>query len=198
MKRKHLLAIFLTIIVIAFALVYWLWPNNEKLPVLDELKPVALQNVHGGEYDFKSGKVKLVTFFYTNCPDICPLTMADFKDLQAELKKDEIFDSKVELVAISLDPEQDTPSVVKKYAESFGADSSGWKWLRGSLKDTKKIADDLKMQYKKGEGNFLSHSTTMYLIDENNKIRALYDMAYSEEPIDKRKILSDIQYLVNQ
>jgi protein SCO1/2 len=177
MKRKHLLAIFLTIIVIAFALVYWLWPNNEKLPVLDELKPVALQNVHGGEYDFKSGKVKLVTFFYTNCPDICPLTMADFKDLQAELKKDEIFGSKVELVAISLDPEQDTLSVIK---------------------DTKKIADDLKMQYKKGEGNFLSHSTTMYLIDENNKIRALYDMSYSEEPIDKRKILRDIQYLVNQ
>ncbi|MFP3886815.1 SCO family protein [Priestia filamentosa] len=198
MTKKHRLFILLSICVVAFVLVYWLWPKNEKLPVLDGIKSVALQNVHGGEYDFKSGKVKLVTFFYTNCPDICPLTMADFKDLQAELKKEKIFASKVELVAISLDPEQDTPSVVKKYAESFGADSSGWKWLRGSLKETKEVTDDLKMQYKKGEGNFLSHSTTMYLIDENNKIRALYDMAYSKNPIDKKKILSDIRYLVNK
>ena len=194
--RKYVIPMFLLITVVGFSLIYWLWPQNDKLPVLDTVNNFQIEEVHGEEYQLQNKKVKLVTFFYTHCPDICPLTMMDFKELQSKLKGEGIFGKEVELVAISLDPENDTPAVIREYATSFQADTTGWKWLRSTPTDTKKIAQSLQMQYEKLEGDFFSHSTTMYLIDQNNQVRALYDMAFSSKPIEKDKIIEDIRYLV--
>lgn len=193
--RNHATLVFLFIGLVGFALVYWLWPQNDKLPILDEVNSFQLENVHGKYYHSNNKKVKLVTFFYTHCPDICPMTMKDLQSLQSMLKKESLFGEKVELVAISLDPKNDTRQAMQKYASSFGADPSGWKWLRGSPEKTKQIAKELQMQYRKLDGDFFSHSTTMYLIDEKNNIRALYDMANSKKPVDKDKILEDIRFL---
>jgi protein SCO1 len=196
--RKRSTGIFLFVSLIGFVFVYWLWPQNEKLPLLDKVDAFQLEDVHGTTYKLDNEKVKLITFFYTNCPDICPLTMIDFKELQKELKAKAIFGEKVELVAISLDPENDQQDVIQNYAKSFQPDLSGWKWLRGTPAETKVIADELKMQYQKLEGDFFSHSTTMYLLDQHNNIRALYSMANSNQPIEKNNILEDIQFLVDR
>ena len=177
--RKYVTFAFLFICIVSFSLIYWLWPQNDRLPILDTVNNFKINEVHGEDYQLQNKKVKLVTFFYTHCPDICPLTMMDFKELQSKLKGAGVFGEKVELVAISLDPENDTPEVIQEYANSFEADSTGWKWLRGTPNETKQIAKELQMQYQKLEGDFFSHSTTMYLIDQNNQIRALYDMAFS-------------------
>ncbi|KKI92662.1 electron transport protein SCO1/SenC [Bacillus sp. SA1-12] len=194
MKKQRWLIILLVSLA-GFAIIYWFWPHGEKLPVLDKVEAFQLDDVHGQGYELSTEKIKLVSFFYTNCPDICPLTMADFKVLQDQLKSQGLFGKKVDLVAITIDPEHDTSQIIKDYADSFGADTTGWKWLRGSPEKTKEIAANLQMQYQKLEGDFFAHSTTMFLIDKQNQIRALYDMANQNKPIEKERIIKDIQLL---
>lgn len=193
--RKKKYFIFMILSVTPFLLIFWLWPQGGQLPILDKLESFQLDEVHGGKYQSTNEKIKLVTFFYTNCPDVCPLTMVDYKELQEVLKNEGYFGETVELVAISIDPENDTPSIIKNYAASFEADPTGWKWLRGTPQQTKKIADKLKMNYQKLEGDFFSHSITMYLVDEEEQIRALYDMASSTKEVEKEKIIEDIKLL---
>jgi len=189
--------IFLFICVVSFTLVYWFWPQNGKLPILDKVYNFQLNDVHGGDYQLENEKVKLIAFYYTHCPDICPLTMVDFKDLQEELKKQGLFGDKVELVTITFDPENDTDQVVRKYASAFQADPFGWKWLRGTPAETRAIGNQLNIQFLEFENGLFTHSTTMYLIDEDNKIRALYNMSYAKKPIEKEQILADIRLLVD-
>ncbi|WP_299092208.1 SCO family protein [uncultured Metabacillus sp.] len=194
MKKQRWLIILLVSLA-GFAIIYWFWPHGEKLPVLDKVEAFQLDDVYGQGYELSTEKIKLVAFFYTNCPDICPLTMADFKVLQEQLKSQGLFGKKVELIAITIDPEHDTAQIIKNYADSFGADPAGWKWLRGNPKKTKEIAANLQMQYQKLEGDFFAHSTTMFLIDKQNQIRALYDMANQNKSIEKERIIKDIQLL---
>lgn len=195
--KKSKMALFI-FSVLCFGCIYVFWPQNEQLPVLGKVNNFQLEEMNGAIYESDNAKVKLVTFFYTNCPDFCPLTMADFKELQQELKNRQLFGEKVELVAISFDPERDTPGVLKTYANSFDADDSGWKWLRGSQEKTNRLAQELRVQYTKIDEVFYSHSTTMFLLDQNNEVRALYDMAYRNKPIDKEKIIADIDYLASR
>lgn len=193
MKIVKLLLICL--VIAGFFLVYWLWPSDEGLPILDEVEAFQLDNVHGDDFKSTNGKVKLVAFFFTNCPDICPLTMVDFKEIQSMLKEEGLFADKVELVSISLDPANDLPEVITDYAANFQADPEGWKWLRGTPEKTRQIANEFQMQYELEDGTVLYHSTTMYLLDEHNKIRALYDMALSGKPVEKETIVEDIALL---
>jgi protein SCO1 len=197
---KHAKFIFLSVclILVGFVLVYWLWPKSEGLPVLGKVDNFQLEDVQGETYQLNNGKIKLITFFYTHCPDICPLTMSDFKILQKDLKQKGLFGNQVELVAVTFDPENDDRETIKNYANAFEADQSGWKWLRGTPEKTKQIADEFQIKYKKVEGGFFAHTTTMYLVDKENTIRAFYDMANSNKGIEKDKILEDITLLVEE
>ncbi|KAB2331461.1 SCO family protein [Bacillus mesophilum] len=188
----------LLVIFAGFFLVYWLWPSNDGLPILDEVDAFELDDVHGDRYQSENGKVKLVAFFYTNCPDICPLTMMDFKIIQSMLKDKGLFGDEVELVSITLDPAYDTQEVIKEYAQIFETDTKGWKWLRDTPEKIKEIAGEFQMQYELDSETVLYHSTTMYLVDEENNIRALYDMAFANEPVKKDDIVRDIELLAGE
>ncbi|MFD2630081.1 SCO family protein [Oceanobacillus kapialis] len=193
--KKIVKLLLICFVIAGFFLVYWLWPSDEGLPILDEVEAFQLDDVHGEGFELTNGKVKLVAFFFTNCPDICPLTMVDFKEIQSILKEEGLFADKVELVSISLDPANDLPEVITDYAANFQADPQGWKWLRGTSEKTRQIANEFQMQYELEDGTVLYHSTTMYLLDEHNKIRALYDMALSGKPVEKETIVEDIALL---
>ncbi|MFC5734125.1 SCO family protein [Cytobacillus gottheilii] len=197
MKVTKKLLIFL-VIVTGFFLVYWLWPSDDGLPILDKVDAFELDNVHGDRYGSENGKVKLVSFFYTNCPDICPLTMMDFKIIQSMLKDKGLFGDEVELVSITLDPAYDTQEVIKEYAQIFETDTKGWKWLRDTPEKIMEIAGEFQMQYELDSETVLYHSTTMYLVDEENNIRALYDMAFADEPVKKDDIVRDIELLAGE
>jgi protein SCO1 len=181
-----------------FFLFYWLWPSDDGLPILDTVDAFKLDDVHGDRYESGNGKLKLVAFFYTNCPDICPLTMMDFKEIQSMLKEEGLFGDRVELVSITLDPAYDTPEVITDYAQIFETDPKGWKWLRETPEKIKEIASDFQMQYELDSTTVLYHSTTMYLVDEENNIRALYGMAFTDEPVKKDDILEDIVQLAGE
>ncbi|MBT2756336.1 SCO family protein [Mesobacillus foraminis] len=190
--------IFVLVILCGLIMVTLQWDKNNDLPVLDKAEPFTLQSITEDEYSSDNGKVKLLAFFYTNCPDICPLTMSDFKKLQDELKLKEVFGTKAELVAITLDPEEDNLQTISEYAQKFEADPEGWIFLRGTPEQTKEVADSYHMKFKKVSGDYIAHNTTMFLIDSKNQIRGLYDMANTKKAVENQEILEAIHLLINE
>ncbi|WP_240688059.1 SCO family protein [Pseudalkalibacillus hwajinpoensis] len=189
--------IYILVIVIGFCLVYFFWPH-EELPVINEIKTFQLESVHDGTYDSDNTKVKIVSFFYTNCPDICPLTLSDMKELQNKLKEEKLFGTEVELVAITIDPEVDDVAKLKEYATLFKSDPKGWKWLTGSGEEIKKVTNTFNMVSQKMDDGFVTHSTTMYLVDGNQQIRGIYDMATAKQKVDNEKIMEDVHALLKK
>lgn len=184
--------------IVGFCVISLWWPKNDKLPILGSINDYYFEDAFDGSYKLTNDKVKITMFFYTRCPDICPLTMNDFTELQEELKEAGLFGKYVELVSISFDSEHDSSDVLRQYAARFQADPKGWKWLRASDATTRQLADELRFQFTKIDKHFYSHTTTMFLIDKNNRVRAMYDMALNSKPIDQQKILDDVHYLVNR
>jgi protein SCO1 len=119
--------------------------------------------------DFK-GKVTFVFFGFTQCPDVCPTTMADL----AEVKK--ILGPKgdrVQGVFVSVDPERDTPAILKEYLAHF---DKSFIALRGNLDQTKAAAREFKIFYTKvpgtTEGSYtVDHSTGSYVFDAEGRPR---------------------------
>src|SRR5436305_3790695 len=75
------------------------------------------------------GKVVAVSFFYTACPDICPLLTQKLVEVQDSLGED--FGSKIAFISITVDPEHDTQEVLKDYAAAWEAKTGGWSFLSG-------------------------------------------------------------------
>jgi protein SCO1/2 len=119
--------------------------------------------------EFK-GKVVVVFFGYTQCPDVCPTTMADIAQAKKLLGAD---GAKVQGIFITVDPERDTPELLKAYVANFGPDFVA---LRGTPEQTAALAKDFKVYYKKvegkGPGNYtLDHSAASFIYDPQGRLR---------------------------
>ncbi|MFC5469944.1 SCO family protein [Cohnella suwonensis] len=119
-----------------------------------------------------NGKVRLLYFFFATCPDVCPPTTAIMSQVQDELKKDGVFGSEVEFLSVTIDPTKDTTDNLKKYADQFGADTTGWKFLRGDEKATADLATNKYdiLVNKDPDGNF-GHMNFIALLDKEGHIR---------------------------
>ncbi|PWK06994.1 SCO family protein [Tumebacillus permanentifrigoris] len=178
---------------------WWYWHSeNQKLPVMLPAPNFTLQNIDGGNTTFhdEQGKVRLVEFFFANCPDICPLTTANMAHIQDQLKQKNEFGKDVEFVSISFDPERDTNEVLKQYADRLHMDRSGWKVLRGTPEQTAQVADQFGVYLEKqADGTFVHSTRSLYLVDRNNQIRKVYQMG-NEMPTDE--VYNDILKLVRE
>jgi protein SCO1/2 len=119
--------------------------------------------------DFK-GKVTVVFFGYTQCPDVCPTTMAELAQVKKALGKD---GERVQGVFITVDPERDTPEALKAYMASF---DPSFVALRGTPDETKATAKEFKVFYAKVpgkvEGSYtMDHTAGSYVIDPKGKVR---------------------------
>lgn len=189
----------LLILFVGIGVAYLLWPkNNGELPVLHKVEEIKLKSVFKDTYMEMNDSIKVVTFFYTKCPDICPLTMLDMQKLQNKLKEQKLFGREVKLVSITLDPMIDDEATIKKYAESFDVDPHGWRWLRGTVKEVEDVANQYQMYAEKLDSGFVAHSTKLYLVDGQERIRARYDMANGKESVDVEKIMEDILLLLDK
>ena len=179
---------------------YFIFFNQDDLPVIQEPTPFTLTNALDGEpYDSDNGKVKVVTFFYTNCPDICPLTLRDFMKLETALKEEGLYGTDVELVAITVDPAIDTVPVLKNYGEAFQAEPTGWKMLTGEKEDIDRITRQLQFYYSKANSGLVTHATTMYMIDRHHDVRAVAQMATAgDQPVDVESIMEDVKVLAKE
>jgi protein SCO1/2 len=119
--------------------------------------------------DFK-GKLTVVFFGYTQCPDVCPTTMAELAQVKKALGKD---GERVQGVFITIDPERDTPELLKAYMASFDASFIA---LRGTPEQTAATAKDFKVFYAKvpgkSEGSYsMDHTAGSYVFDASGKLR---------------------------
>jgi protein SCO1 len=119
--------------------------------------------------DFK-GKVVVVFFGYTQCPDVCPTTMAELAEVRRALGSD---GARLQGVFVTVDPDRDTAAVLKAYVENFGA---GFVGLRGSAEQTKQVAREFKVFYAKVPGRTetsytIDHTAGAYIFDAQGRVR---------------------------
>ena len=118
------------------------------------------------------GKVVAVAFIYTGCPDVCPLLTDKMVRVQDELGAD--FGAKVAFVSISLDPEHDTPAVLKDYAQAWGAKPGGWLFLTGSVAAVRDVTRRYGVFFQKKEDGSVDHTQLTSLIDAKGEMRVQY------------------------
>ena len=151
-------------------------------PEPGELPQFSLLDQAGNPIDRSAfeGQWDLVYFGYTNCPDICPLTLQEL----AKVRKQLIAEGKEapRIVFVSVDPERDTPDVVAKYVAYFGDGNLG---ITGDLEEIRKFAGGLGIFFAKGreEGGIYSvdHSSVVLVVDPQAKLRALFSAPHKAD-----------------
>jgi protein SCO1/2 len=119
--------------------------------------------------EFK-GKVVVVFFGYTQCPDVCPTTLNDIAQMRKALGPD---GARVQPVFVTVDPQRDTPEILKAYAASFGDDVVA---LRGDEAQTKATAQEFKVFYsrvagKTPDGYTIDHTAGAWVFDPQGRVR---------------------------
>jgi len=109
------------------------------------------------------GKVVLVTFIYTTCPDVCPLLTAKFAGIERTLKSQGL--DRHFLLSITTDPEADTPKVLRSYGQRFGADFHSWAFLTGDKKELSEVWRLFGVRVKKSGKGLIGHTGLTTLID---------------------------------
>jgi protein SCO1/2 len=119
------------------------------------------------------GKPTLIFFGFTNCPDVCPTTMAEFKRAKAELGAD---GDQVNFVLVSVDAERDTPEALATYVQAFDPAFIG---LQGEEATLRAIGRDFGLYWQKqppaADGSYsVDHSSAAYLLDAQGRLSIVY------------------------
>lgn len=167
--------------------------KNTDITGLDYAKDFALPDHHGKMRtlaDFK-GKAVLVFFGYTQCPDVCPTTMAEMANVMQQLGP---LADKVQVLFISVDPERDAPELLVKYVPAFDPRFLG---LVGDKAAIDKVAKEFKVFYQKVPGKepgsyTMDHTAGSYVFDPQGRIRLFVRHGQGAEPIvhDLKRLLS--------
>lgn len=141
--------------------------------------------------EFK-GKVVVLFFGFTQCPDVCPTTMAELATVKRQLGAE---GAKVVPIFLTVDPERDTPAVLKAYVANFGADFVA---LRGSPEETKAVAKAFKVFYAKVPGKTetsysVDHTARSYVYDTRGRLRLATRHGMGPEALasDLRQLLAE-------
>lgn len=137
-----------------------------------------------------AGKVVVVFFGYTQCPDVCPTSMAELAQIKKSLGAD---GDKLQAVFISVDPERDTPEVLKAYMGNF---DPSFVALRPTMEQLPQVTKDFKVYYKKVDGKTpgsysMDHTAGSYVYDPKGNLRL-----YSRYGNDVAGFTSDIRLLL--
>jgi protein SCO1/2 len=148
--------------------------GNARLPVIGPAPPFTLTSQDGKPVALADlrGKVLAVTFIYTGCPDICPLVTQKMVEVQNALGAE--FGAKIAFVSITLDPEHDTPAVLKDYAQSWGAKPNGWMFLTGSPAAVRDVTRRYGVFFAKKEDGSVDHTQLTTLVDADGQMRVQY------------------------
>jgi protein SCO1/2 len=133
------------------------------------------------------GKAVVLTFIYTTCADTCPLLTAKMAALQGRLGGD--FAQRVFFVSITVDPERDTPAVLKGYGAAHGAKFEGWAFLTGTPAEIREVAKGYGIYYKKTARGDVDHTFLTSVIDPRGFLRVQY-MGVRFEPTE---LLNDVR-----
>jgi protein SCO1/2 len=150
-----------------------------------------LSDQDGKPFKFTStrGKLVLVTFIFTTCPDVCPLLTAKFAAIQRTLEENKIRD--YFLLSITTDPERDTATALKRYARHFKADFHNWSFLTGSRQEVAKVWKVFSVNVTKNESGQVQHTSLTTLVDHQGNRR----VDYFGDKWQEKEVLKDIEWL---
>ncbi len=146
--------------------------------------PVVLRNYLGQKINITQyrGKAVLLTFLYTNCPDICPIITANLRVAQNLMSKQE--DEKLQIVAVSVDPRGDTPKKVAAFLARHGM-TGRMQYLIGSASELSKVWATWGVGSERDaeQPQFINHTGEVYGISASGKIMTLYSANFKPSQI---------------
>lgn len=140
--------------------------------------------------DFR-GKVVVLFFGFTHCPDVCPTALAEFNAVFGQLGDSA---DRVQVLFVTVDPERDTPEVLRSYVTAFNPAFLG---LTGTREQIADVAGEFRIIYKKVEGSrpgnySVDHSAGTYIFDSEGRLRL-----YARYGQETESLTSDIRRLLN-
>lgn len=136
------------------------------------------------------GKVFVADFFYTSCEAYCPITTAQLAIVQNSLNKSIPF----KILSFSLNPDQDSIVVLKKFATTYKANDDVWHFLRGDQDEIFDLGEKGFFTVVKGaDGAFEGHSDKFTLVDMEGNIRGFYS---GSDSLQVKALIQDINYLI--
>jgi protein SCO1/2 len=170
--------------------------GRPALPTLGHVPPLSLVDQDGRPLDAHAleGHPTIVNFLFTSCPTICPTLTAKMRTLQQQTAG-----TPVRLLSVSVDPETDTPTVLRAYGERFGADFARWSFATGPRESLEKaVVDGFKLELSRtkrpGEADIwdIVHGEHFVLVDGRGALRGYY----RAEPEPMRRLVDDARRLV--
>ncbi len=152
--------------------------SEAPLPEMVPISDFTLTDQSGEDFGTAQlrGKVWIADLIFTSCPSICPVMSSQMANLHRRLDEPD-----VRFVSISVDPAVDTPEVLHAYAERYGADTSRWTFLTGTVEDVNRVVH-LSFRLPMGErmdrddGTYdILHTGRFLLIDRRGTMRGLYE-----------------------
>ncbi len=161
-----------------------------QMPVRD----FTLTDQRSRKFRFQSlrGKVIVLAFGYTTCPDVCPLITAALRQVQSSLVAAE--PGAVHFVMITTDPEIDDPKVLESYAKRYGADFSNWVFLTGSEASLSQVWKNFGVRVLRKSRGLIDHTALTVVIDQTGMTR----VAYHGTSPDPKLVLQDIRALLGR
>jgi len=123
--------------------------------------------------DDLKGSPVVMGFIYTNCPDICSFITANLKNIYDEMENPD----NVQFVAVTFDPERDTPSVLRKYAETFDMNRPPFQFLTGDPEVIDQFMDRMSVRKQTSYTRELENGEELYFINHSDKILLLNEKA---------------------
>ncbi len=201
-ERLVLWGVALILAVISAAFIYSkAGPGSPPLPVLKTIAPFQLTDQKGNPFSLNDlrGRVWVGSIIFTRCPGPCARMTQQYARLQADLPSD----GRVMLASLTADPEYDTPEVLLRFGDRFGAEYGRWRFLTGSKTELYSLAMNglmLALQETEPEKRVIDedmfiHSELFVLVDKNGNARAAYD---SSEPDTHAKVLAGVKQLLKE
>jgi protein SCO1/2 len=168
--------------------------KDERLPRIGPAPEFTLTDQDGRRVALQElrGKVLAVTFIFASCADTCPLLTAKLAAVQDRLGA--AFGPEVRFVSITVDPERDTPQVLKRYAQAYRANFAGWSFLTGTPAEIREVAGRYGVIYKKTPRGDVDHTFLTSLIDRGGTLR----VQYMGVRFDPDELLRDLQGLAKE
>ena len=165
-------------------------PGTYTLPVLGAAVDGRVIDRFGREttlHEIMDGKLVLMGFIYTHCPDVngCPLASYVMKQVQTRLAEDEEFRDRVTLISLSFDPELDTPEAMSSYSHHFKRRDFDWRFLttrsEAALQSILDGYGQFRAKFYNEDGSYsgsMSHVLRVFLIDHDKQIRNIYSAGF--------------------
>ncbi len=162
--------------------------SDRSLPVYGQVAPFVLttQDETPLSHEDLKGKVWVANFIFTSCHGPCPLMSQKMRQLQIALGSH----PSIRFISVSVDPDTDSPEVLRKYAKQMNAGTPQWSFLTGKMDAIIGLAKSMMLESGNKDPNL--HSTRFIVVDPQGKIRAIPDSQDEHFVLDLKKTLDEL------